>query len=540
MGIPAYFSHIIKNYPNILQKFQRQLQVNHLYIDSNSIVYDSIRQLEYNGNDELFERKLINTVCANIETYIQQISPSHLVYIAFDGVAPVAKLNQQKNRRYKSWFMADYDKDNSSDTPSDNNSKVTSSSSWNSTAITPGTEFMNKLNLQVQYHFRIPTNHNVKQIIVSGSNLPGEGEHKIFEYIRDNESTLKNMKTVIYGLDADLIMLTINHLHVCKEMYLFRETPDFIRSIDKSLDPNSLYVIHIPAFKNQLVFYLNNDVEPTTEVESNRIYDYIFLCFMLGNDFLPHFPALNIRRNGMDILLETYRNILGKHKQNIISDGKIVWKNFRKIIKDLAENEEQYIQNEYKIRNKQEHRETKMDEDASKFDKELLHAPSKQREVEKYINPVDSFWESRYYDMLFDIDITDKHRKNISLNYLEGLEWTFKYYSTGCIDWRWSYKYHYPPLLKDLLKYIPYFDTEFVEPQEKNPVKEIVQLSYVLPRQSLRFLPKRTEAKLLSEFDQLYQENYEFEWAYCKYFWEGHVKFPEIKIEHLEELLLDA
>ena len=142
--------------------------------------------------------------------------------------------------------------------------------------------------------------------------------------------------------------------------------------------------------------------------------------------------------------------------------------------------------------------------------------------------------------MLFDIDITDTHRKNISLNYLEGLEWTFKYYSTGCIDWRWSYKYHYPPLLKDLLKYIPYFDTEMVEPQEKNPVKEIVQLSYVLPRQSLRFLPKRTEAKLLSEFDQLYQENYEFEWAYCKYFWEGHVKFPEIKIERLEEILLEA
>jgi len=126
------------------------------------------------------------------------------------------------------------------------------------------------------------------------------------------------------------------------------------------------------------------------------------------------------------------------------------------------------------------------------------------------------------------------------LNYLEGLEWTFKYYSTGCIDWRWSYKYHYPPLLKDLLKYIPYFDTNLLEPREKNPVKEIVQLSYVLPRQSLRFLPKRTEAKLLSEFDELYQENYEFEWAYCKYFWEGHVKFPEIKIERLEELLVES
>jgi 5'-3' exoribonuclease 1 len=539
MGIPAYFSHIIKNYPNILQKFRKQLQVNHLYIDSNSIVYDSIRQIEYNGNDEEFERKLINTVCTNIETYIQQISPSQLVYIAFDGVAPVAKLNQQKNRRYKSWFMGNYNRQH--DNTVNNTTNVSNTNtSWNSTAITPGTEFMNKLNLQIQYHFRIASKHNVDQIIVSGSNQPGEGEHKIFEYIRNNENELKNMKSVIYGLDADLIMLTINHLHVCKEMYLFRETPDFIRSIDKSLDPNCLYVVHIPEFKNRLVYYLNNDVKPTAKMEENRIYDYIFLCFMLGNDFLPHFPALNIRRNGMDILLETYRNVIGKSKQNIICDGKIIWKNFRKMIKELADNEEQYIQNEYIIRNKQEKREIKVDEDASQFDKDLLHTPSKEREVEKYINPMDTYWETRYYDMLFDIDINDNHRKNISLNYLEGLEWTFKYYSTGCIDWRWCYNYHYPPLLKDLLKYIPYFDTELLELQEKNPVKETVQLSYVLPRQSLQLLPKKVETKLISEYDNLYQENYEFEWAYCKYFWEGHVKFPPVKIEQIESLLQDV
>ena len=97
----------------------------------------------------------------------------------------------------------------------------------------------------------------------------------------------------------------------------------------------------------------------------------------------------------------------------------------------------------------------------------MLHIPSKERELEKYINPFDKYWETRYYDMLFDIDIDDDSRKNISLNYLEGLEWTFKYYTTGCVDWRWHYKYHYPPLLKDLLKYIPYFDGDLLEEKEK-------------------------------------------------------------------------
>ena len=55
--------------------------------------------------------------------------------------------------------------------------------------------------------------------------------------------------------------------------------------------------------------------------------------------------------------------------------------------------------------------------------------PQKSVKLRKYINPGDTYWETRYYDMLFDIDINDNHRKNISLNYLEGLEWTFKYYS---------------------------------------------------------------------------------------------------------------
>jgi 5'-3' exonuclease len=183
----------------------------------------------------------------------------------------------------------------------------------------------------------------VKKIIISGSDYPGEGEHKIFEYIRDNTSEIKNMKTVVYGLDADLIMLTINHLQYCEKMYLFRETPDFIKSIDKSLDPNLLYVLDIPEFKNNLVYYLNNDREATCIAEENRVYDYIFLCFLLGNDFLPHFPAINLRTGGMDIIMETYRNILGNSKKNIIQDGKIVWKNLRLLLKDLASNENSYI-----------------------------------------------------------------------------------------------------------------------------------------------------------------------------------------------------
>ena len=204
----------------------------------------------------------------------------------------------------------------------------------------------------------------------------------------------------------------------------------------------------------------------------------------------------------------------------------------------MANNEEEYFITEHRKRNKLEKNKIKFNEKESKFDKEMLHIPIKERFIEKYINPLDKYWESRYYDMLFDIDtIDDLKKKEISLNYLEGLEWTWYYYSSDCLDWRWKYNYHYPPLLCDLVKYIPYFDTRLIESKNKNPVKEYMQLSYVLPKHSLFLLPRKIEVELLSKLNKNYQTNYEFKWAYCKYFWECHVDFPNITIEDLEKIL---
>jgi len=105
MGIPSYFSFIVKNHGNIVRKLHRlNKNVDNFYLDSNSIVYDCLRALdkEYKENDEEFERLLVEAVCHKIDEYISIIKPKNRVFIAFDGVAPVAKLEQQRNRRYKS------------------------------------------------------------------------------------------------------------------------------------------------------------------------------------------------------------------------------------------------------------------------------------------------------------------------------------------------------------------------------------------------------------------------------------------------------
>ena len=110
MGIPSYFSHIVKEHRSILKKFRtdkNRIAINNLYMDSNSIVYDAVRDLEtrWKGEfDRRFEAKLVSEVCKKIQAYIDLIRPSDRVLIAFDGVAPVAKMDQQQIRRYKSLF----------------------------------------------------------------------------------------------------------------------------------------------------------------------------------------------------------------------------------------------------------------------------------------------------------------------------------------------------------------------------------------------------------------------------------------------------
>ena len=161
------------------------------------------------------------------------------MYIAFDGVAPVAKLEQQRNRRYKTMFEKKilYMLDN------------TNNNSWDTTQITPGTNFMNLLSKSIHKYFNNPKKFNIKKIFISCSDEHGEGEHKIYEFIRNNKEHHKTTNTIIYGLDADLIMLSLNHLHICPNLYLF---VTFIKTIDKTLNPNSNYLIDIPLFNNIL------------------------------------------------------------------------------------------------------------------------------------------------------------------------------------------------------------------------------------------------------------------------------------------------
>jgi 5'-3' exonuclease len=278
---------------------------------------------------------------------------------------------------------------------------------------------------------------------------------------------------------------------------------------------------------------MNNYNELTTEQHHNRIYDYILLCFFLGNDFMPHFPAVNIRTGGVDKMIQAYKATIGSTNENLTNGKVIYWRNVRKVVYFLAENELEFIKKEHKIRDRKE-KYTLPDITPEDKMNNFINIPTYERSVEKFINPYKDNWQKRYYKSLFEIDINEERCKQICTNYLEGLEWTMKYYTTGCPDWRWRYNYNYPPLLQDLIRFIPYFNIEFVENKVANPVSELVQLCYVLPRQSLHFLPDKLYRALIKSKLEQYKTDCDFSWAYCKYFWECHPNLPHIEVNELE------
>ena len=543
MGIPYYFSYLIKNHKKIITKIENINHINTLFLDSNSIIYDSLK-FENFKNKTQFENYIIENVIDKLQIIIKNINPKNKTFIAFDGVPPIAKLTQQKNRRYKSHYQAKL---------------FAKTILWDTCAITPGTNFMNNLNNAIKKHFI-----NNENIILSLTDIPGEGEHKIFEYIRENFdlNDSNNINNIVYGMDADLIMLSLNHLKYSKQIYLYRETPHFIKSLDNTLDPEQTYLINILELGNQIYKELTDDIsvqkdtpdwlkEASDVLDSSlnnlqingqtfysKIDDYIFICFLLGNDFMPHFPAINIRSNGFTVLLELYKNLFNNKKQ-LIKDGKIVWANFKLFIGKIAENEEMFLKEIYNLREKQSkknYRENSDEEKEFKFNA----MPSWERNIEIFINPLEEGWQHRYYYSLFDIDITkDNHDNkaigNICSNYLQTLQWTYYYYSKECVNWNHSYNYHYPPLLSDLYKSVPYFDSELVLKEDKNIIHPHLLLSYVLPRDSLNLLPSNIHNYLLKNYENHYKEDYEFIYAFCKYFYEGHVKFPRLDFKEFSD-----
>ena len=164
----------------------------------------------------------------------------------------------------------------------------------------------------------------------------------------------------------------------------------------------------------------------------------------------------------------------------------------------------------------------------------VLNLPIKNRDEERIINPNEKYWENRYYEQLFETERNEENIKKICLNYIEGLEWNMIYYSNGCKNWRWKYKYCYPPLFKDLLKFTPIWGIEYIK-EDYNTINHNIQLAYVLPPSSMYLLPKKYQSAMIEYKKKTNDVN--LKWSFCRYFWDSHIEFNMEHIENIAEII---
>ena len=275
MGIPWYFYTIYKkyNYENDLminENVISEIEIEYLFLDYNSMIHpcaQKVLALTDETNESKLEELIIKT-CLDYTRYIINVIKPRITYIMIDGVAPRAKINQQRERRYKSHFFKEF----------------SGSVKWNSNKITPGTKFMDNL-IQALNIFK----KELGNIIISDSNEPGEGEHKMMKII----SNIKDdKKTCIYGLDADLIMLSLISVR-SENIVLIRDNT----FNSKLLERDRVYTyVAIKKLKQYVCKDLRSNLDNHVIIsDENLIYDYIFLCFLLGNDFLENIPSLLIK-----------------------------------------------------------------------------------------------------------------------------------------------------------------------------------------------------------------------------------------------------
>lgn len=473
MGIPSYFSYVLRNHFNIV-KSQKQVVCSLLLIDANSFIYDAVYENATNI-PELVYQKIIE---------LRKKLNAEKVFVAFDGVAPLAKMKQQKQRRYKSYLLR----------------TMLQKKTWNTNAITPGTPFMNELDSYLKGKFE------KENIMYSGPNEIGEGEQKLFSYAR----LYPTPQTIVYGLDADLIMLSLLHLRHSKKIFLYRETKHF--SYMRGIKPNEDYVFSV----DEMAVQICEEMYQNKTQQEKAIDHYCFLCFLCGNDFLPHFPSIQIRNEGIPFLLSMLKNEL------LVEGTHIHWDGVKRLFIELAKREKELIETNIKWKQNQRICSKNREE-------EINNIPLKNiRETYLLTHPED------YYSFLFQQ--TDESA--ISKNYLQMLEWTLHYYHGNCKDYYKQYEFHLAPLFSSLIKDIPCFNETLLEENKTPPPKPITQLFYVLPYTDFKdFIPSNYKS-IENKFPTLCSMNFPIHYEFCKFFWEGHADFHYIPLKKLNDAVI--
>eukprot|EP00924_Labyrinthula_sp_SR-Ha-C_P005727 snap_masked-scaffold_14-processed-gene-3.45-mRNA-1 protein AED:0.28 eAED:0.29 QI:0/-1/0/1/-1/1/1/0/827 len=329
MGIPGLYGWLLNRVSSLSAPCSLQLPTtcDNLFIDLNGLVHTATKSAK--------DGEYFTSIFQDIEHIFRIANPSKRVYLALDGPPPRAKINHQRERRYRAILDADslenitgeiYEEIRSLnlEPPANSESEVSGLSQWD---ITPGTPFMHELSIELRKFVEEDINEKFPYIefIVSDSLAPMEGEHKILEYLREND--LSGEKNVVLSDDGDLVFLsfaTDANIHVLRQESARKE--QIMKFIDEPRYNLDLYrkiqrfgfhdfeIFDSQAFKLKILEYLSagmNFAEEAEPLNERRIFqDLIFLLNFLGNDFQPNLLKFDIRTKAIDEVLVAYKHFL--------------------------------------------------------------------------------------------------------------------------------------------------------------------------------------------------------------------------------------
>lgn len=499
MGIPFYFKKLTSDFDGIVVNQRPFSSCDRLFLDFNCAIHKCVYELKGDDNNsfltqEEFDALLIDKCKDMIDELYQLILPKQLIYISIDGVAPMAKIAQQRKRRYFSdWKRNELLEKCTKLKKMKEYEKLTHE--WNSNAVTPGTNFMKKLVdelkiyvdcIQMKYQIDAILNYEI-----------GEGEHNICNYIENNKNTTSDSIDVIYGMDADMILLGMLSYN-CDNTYLLRE----------SVTNKKMFVYMI--LKNtarQIYDQFCDYVECSREEQSITFYIkcYVFLTFILGNDFLPNVTYISLRNDGLIKLLSAYRESYKKCQQHIIDNNNQINLTFLTFLFEiLAKNEDNefmnYENNYYAFTNKKyNHKQQPFNFIANEMDN--LEQYPVNHKFPKIVNVGKSGWRRDYYYHLFEKNLDFDIINRTCTSYIQGLIWIANYYFDKSANEFWFYPYMYSPTCVDLSNFLNLLnDLNDVKYDQKfdRSITDLDQLLMVLPPSSSYLIPDENYRKYYS------------------------------------------
>ncbi|CAM9544056.1 unnamed protein product [Chrysoparadoxa australica] len=582
MGVPKFYRWISERYPRINQMVSDSAllpEFDNFYLDMNGILHGCTHPNDDGVSKALSERDVMLGIVHYIDRMVTQIvRPQKVLYMAIDGVAPRAKMNQQRSRRFASARDAAMAKE----ALKASGEEVDEKDLFDSNCITPGTAFMAKVSEHLKYFIAKKIKEDALwqklTIIFSGHEVPGEGEHKIMQYIRDQQHAgafSANTRHCMYGQDADLIILGLQshepHFTLLREVIDFgqnsRRNKNAVKVVVKNTREAQFQLLHICVLREYLWLEFTRDMSTklvATACLERFIDDFILLTMLLGNDFLPHMPSLDIGEEAPGLLFDLYRELFptwggeyltcdgqvddpGRFESLLVAIGRLE----DSIFANREQDEAAFATRQAKNAARRGHKASgpSVEEmEAAESNKQRSYEDAMLSRLGSWRAPTHTYtcapahqvggkkdFKGRYYWEKFGITPEDRdtHARLVK-HYMEGLSWCLAYYYSGCISWGWFYPFHYVPMISDLVGLQEVFAE--IKFELGAPFKPFMQLLGCLPVASSWALPPCYAALMRSPSSPIidfYPEDFEIDMNGKRNPWEAVNLLPFIDASRL-------